>query len=182
MPEWPHAPVHYLGAQGAYIVTAATYQKHPFFTHSERLDLLQDALLELASRYQWRLQAWAVFPNHYHFVAMAPADPSTLRELLRHLHSDTARWVNGLDSAAGRRVWFNFWETHLSYERSYLARLRYVHENAVHHAVARRAVDYRWCSARWFEASADPAFQRTLATFKTDRLRVRDDFDVAPFV
>jgi hypothetical protein len=38
--------------------------------------------------------------------------------------------------------------------------------------------DYRWCSARWFEASAEPSFQRTVATFKTDRLYLRDDFEV----
>jgi putative transposase len=178
MADWPHAPLHRLDGQGAYIVTAGTYRRRPFFSSPERLDILHDQLLGLAAHYGWRLQAWAVFPNHYHFVAMAPEDPHTLREFLRHLHSDTARRINALDHAAGRRVWFNFWETHLTYERSYLSRVRYVHENPVHHGVRRRAVDYRWCSARWFEASAEPAFQRTVATFKTDRLHLRDDFEV----
>ena len=179
MRNWPHAPLHRLDERGAYIVTAGTYRKQPFFSSANHLDVLHDTLLELARRYEWRLQAWAVFSNHYHFVAMAPDDPGTLRPFIRHLHSDTARRLNVAQDAPGRRVWFNFWETHLTYERSYLSRLRYVHENAVHHGLVRCAVDYRWCSARWFEASAEPAFRRTVAGFKTDRLQIRDEFEVA---
>jgi putative transposase len=178
MRDWPHAPLHRLEERGAYMVTAGTYRKQPFFSSAEQLDGLHDTLLAMAPQYGWRIQAWAVFPNHYHFVAMAPEDPRTLRQLIRHLHSDTARRLNAAAGASGRRVWFNFWETHLTYERSYLSRLRYVHENAVHHGVARCAVDYRWCSARWFEASAPPAFRQTVAGFKTYSLHVRDDFPV----
>lgn len=31
MTQWPHAPIHKLTEQGAYIVTAATYQKIHLF-------------------------------------------------------------------------------------------------------------------------------------------------------
>jgi len=73
---------------------------------------------------------------------------------------------------------FNYWETHLTYEASYLARLRYVHENAVHHGLVRYAFQYPWCSARWLEESGDPVFVRKLSTLKTDRLQMRDEYDV----
>jgi putative transposase len=86
--------------------------------------------------------------------------------------------LNGLDDASGRRVWFNYWDTRLSYQRSYLARLQYVHANAVHHGLAGDPVNYRWCSASWFEAKGDTAFVRTVRSFKTDSVKVRDDFDV----
>jgi putative transposase len=108
MAEWPHAPIHQLDERGAYIVTAGTYLKHNLFAGAERLTLLHGTLLELAPRYGWRLQAWAVFSNHYHFVAISPADPHTLRDLIGHLHSDTARRIDPLDEAPGRRVWFNY--------------------------------------------------------------------------
>jgi putative transposase len=178
MAAWPHAPIHQLTDRGAYIVTAGTYRKHHLFAGAERLTLLHDTLLELAPRYGWRLQAWAVFSNHYHFVAMSPEHPHTLRDLVGHLHSDTARRINALDDAAGRRVWFNYWDTHLTYERSYWTRLQYVHENPVHHGWVQNAVRYRWCSADWFEASADVPFFRMVSALKTDRITVRDDFDV----
>jgi len=138
MPPWPHSPSHKLSAAGAYIVTAATYRKAPIFNSRERLTFLCAHLFELAAQYGWQLQAWAVFPNHYHFVALAPAKADNLRTFIRHLHSVTAIQVNKLDRAPGRKVWFQYWETHLTYEKSYYARLNYVHNNAVHDGVVRR--------------------------------------------
>jgi putative transposase len=124
------------------------------------LNLLQDRLLGLAARYGWQVQAWAIFSSHYHLVAVSPQDASTLRRFIGHFHSETARWVNVLDDSPGRRVWFNYWDTHITYQRSYLA-LRYVHENPVRHGLVPNAKRYRWCSAAWFEASADTAFVKT---------------------
>jgi len=56
-------------------VTAGTYQKVAHFNTAERLDYVHENLLALAARYEWRLQAWAVMHNHYHFVALSAADP-----------------------------------------------------------------------------------------------------------
>jgi len=74
-----------------------------------------------------------VFGNHYHFVAHSPetdADATSLGPMLGQLHEKTAKWINRLDAAPGRHVWHNFRETKLTYEKSYLARLAYVHGNA----------------------------------------------------
>jgi len=161
-------------------VHGGTYRKEHFFCSRQRLDLLQSQLLSLAKHYRWRLQTWAVFSNHYHFVATSPEDASSLPVLLHHLHSTTAAFVNRDEHASGRRIWFNYWDTHLTYEASYLARLRYVHENAVHHGLVRHAVEYPWCSARWLEDNGDPVFVRKVATFKIDRLGVRDEYDALP--
>jgi len=62
------------------------------------------------------------------------------------LHSKLALWVNRLDDAKGRRVWYNFRETQLTYEKSYLARLNYVHQNAVKHGLVAVANQYDWFS------------------------------------
>jgi putative transposase len=70
--DWHHAPSHRLpDFGGTYMVTAATYQKARHFNTEERLSLLQSALFAEATSYEWQLQAWAVFANHYHFVAAA---------------------------------------------------------------------------------------------------------------
>jgi putative transposase len=124
------------------MVTAGTYRKEDLFRTPERLTILQDHLLSLAPAYGWQLQAWAVFSNHYHFVALSPGDANSLRSLVRHLHSITARQVNSLDHTPGRKVWFEYWDTHLTYERSYLARLNYVHQNPVRHGLVTTAADY----------------------------------------
>ena len=173
---WPHAPVHKLTEHGVYIVTAGTLHKQHIFDTSEKLDLLERSLLDLANRYQWQIEAWAVFPNHYHFVARGCPTSADLRKLITHLHAETSRLVNRADAATGRKVWFNFWDTKLTFETSYLARLNYVHQNAVKHGVVRVANQYRWCSAAWFERVVTPSMVQAIYGFKTEEVQVQDDF------
>jgi putative transposase len=175
---WPHAPVHRLGEAGTFIVTAGTWQKHHHFRGPQRLGRLESELLTLARQFGWHLEAWAVFSNHYHFVGHSPSNPAALRIFLGILHTKTAELVNQLDGAAGRKVWHNFWETKLTYERSYLARLHYVHQNPVKHGLVRVANQYPFCSAAWFERTATRAQVKTIYSFKIDKLKVLDDFEV----
>jgi putative transposase len=174
--DWPHAPVHRLDSHGVYMVTGATLHKARLFSTDEKLSLLEDSLLMLAKQHHWHLQAWAVFVNHYHFVARDHPEALRLDNVLNQLHSDTARKLNELDQSTGREVWYNFWDTKLTYEHSYLARLSYVHQNAVKHGLVRVANQYPWCSAAWFERTASPAAVKTIYSFKTDKLKIRDDY------
>jgi len=178
MPDWPHAPPHRLFERGAYFVTASTHRKALVFHGAERLALLQAELLSALQEHGWRPQAWAVFPNHYHVVAFSPEDPRTLTAALAKTHGQTAAEANRRDGTPGRQVWFQFRDTALTFRQSYFARLRYTHENAVHHGVVQRATEYPWCSAGWLAQHADPAFQRVLASFRIDQLSVPDDFEV----
>ena len=112
-----NAPVHRLGSDGTYIVTAGTYHKEHHFRGRQRLDFLEANLLRIAKEFGWQLEAWAVFSNHYHFVAQATPDGRSLCAALTALHSLTAREVNRLDANPGRKVWHNYWDTELTYEK-----------------------------------------------------------------
>jgi putative transposase len=70
--SWPHAPLHELSARGTYIVTAGTYAKAHHFRSRTRIAVLHRGLLKVALDFGWLLEAWAVFSNHYHFVAHSP--------------------------------------------------------------------------------------------------------------
>jgi REP element-mobilizing transposase RayT len=62
---------------------------------ANRLGYFHDFLLSTVAEFQWRLEAWEAFPNHYHFIAEAPPEGSdSLRPVLRKLHSISAKWVN----------------------------------------------------------------------------------------
>ncbi len=179
---WPHSPPHRLSQPGVYFLTAGTYARQHFFRGAHRLDVLHRGLLRTTHRFGWRLEAWAVFSNHYHFVAHSPVDQGSaenLRSMLGQLHASTARWVNRLDRTAARHVWHNFRDTRLTYPRSYLARLKYVHHNAVKHGLVTLAHQYPWCSARWFERTASTAQVQSLNRFKTDHIHVVDDYEPA---
>jgi putative transposase len=178
MIQWPHAPVHKLDEPGAFIVTAGTYLKAHHLRKSVLLDSLQTTLFSEANRFGWQLQAWALFSNHYHFVALSPLDTGTLQYLLRRLHSITAREANQVNGRQGQQVWHQYWDTHLTYERSYYARLNYVHQNPCRHGLVPLASNYPWCSAGWFERTGTPGFVKTVSAFRTDRISVQDDFEV----
>ncbi len=175
--DWPHAPIHRLSEFGIYMVTAGTFDKKRLFDSPGKLDSLERLLLSLAKRGNWHIEAWAVLSNHYHFVARGASDSLAMPDLLRELHSISARELNRLDNAEGRRVWFNYWDTRLTYQHSYLARLNYVHQNAARHGLVPVANQYRWCSAAWFERVASAAQVKTIYSVKIDKLNVRDDFD-----
>ena len=177
MPDWPHAPIHRLSDAGAYLVTAGTYRKIHHLRDAKRLDIVLDALLTTAEEFDWRLQAWAVMSNHYHFLAVSPADPESLRAFVRKLHAQTSRRLNEFDQTPGRRVWYQFYDSRITHERSYFARLKYVNENPVHHRVIASADNYRWCSAAWFKRETRPAFQKTIDSFPINEINVFDPYE-----
>jgi REP-associated tyrosine transposase len=173
--NWPHAPPHYFTPNGVYIITAATLHRKRLFDSKAKLNLLRDTTLDLAKNYQLILQAWAFFPNHYHVVVSFGSCATTHRDFVRHLHRELALRLNRIDAASGRRVMYEFWDTHLTFEKSWLARLN-VHQNAVKHGLVPVANQYPWCSAGWFESNARSGFVKSVYSFKTDAIKVPDDF------
>ena len=174
--NWPHAPPHRLAEAGVYFVTARAAEQRHLLGTPERRDWFQVTLFALAGEKGWTLEAWAVLSNHYHFVALSPkADAISLSPMLQKLHSLTTKECNRLDCAPGRtRLWHNFRETHLTFQRSYLARLHYVHSNAVHHGLAPVASQWKWCSAAAFEREATAAWVKTIGSFKYDQIAHED--------
>lgn len=133
-------------------------------------------LLAMSKQNGWQLEAWAVMANHYHFVARGNQRSTNLGKFLQQLHYDSARKLNAMEGKAGRKVWYNFRDTRLTHQYSYLARLGYVHRNPVKHKLVAVANQYPWCSAAWFERTASPAQIKTIYGFKTDKVNVWDDF------
>jgi putative transposase len=176
MADWPHAPVHRMPHAGAYMVTAGTNGKKHLFNTPERLSLVQRLLFDAAEECGWKLQAWSIMSNHYHLVALSPEDAGSLKKLVSKLHTLSAKEINASDNAPGRKVWFQYWDSLITFERSYFARLNYVHQNPVHHGLVPLADQYPWCSAKWFFLNSTRAFSETVLSFKTDQLKVNDDF------
>ena len=174
--NWPHGPRRWNFNPGLYIVTAGTYEKALHLNTDARKDHFLELLFACANEFRWELRAWAVLANHYHFVANAPEDAGSLKRLCGKLHMLSAKYINSLDNAPGRKVWFQFWDTRITFEKSYLVRLHYVHYNPAFHRIVDLAENYKWCSAAWFHQTAERAFIETIKSFKVDQLNVPDDF------
>jgi putative transposase len=158
------------------MITAGTLCKAPFFDAPAKLDLFRDTTLNLVADYSISLRAWAFFNNHYHLIVGFAEAVRSHRVFIRHLHRELALQLNKIDATPSRKVMYQFWDTELTFEKSYLARLNYVHQNAVHHGLVPVANQYPWCSARWFEGNSRASFVSTVYSFKTDRLNIADEF------
>jgi putative transposase len=169
MVDWPHAPPHRFEDAGVYFITAGTLHKRHVFTTPAALDALQDLLFATVRAHDCWLSAWCLLVNHYHLTVQG--DGAAIRAMLTMFHRQSA-----LDHGGGERLWFQYRDTQLTYEASWLARLRYTHENAVHHGLVAKATDYPWCSASWFEATAKRSFVETVSRMKIDRVKVYDDY------
>lgn len=159
------------------MVTAAILHNQHLLIESRRKEFVLNTLLERAALLGWNLQAWAIMNNHYHFVAQAPENAMNLRKLIRQLHSITAIKINGWDNAPGRQVWFNYWDSCLTYEKSYLARLHYIHMNPVKHGLVDNAMNYPFCSYKWFIEQGTEALKDQVFAQSIDRVKVFDDFE-----
>lgn len=173
--DWHHSPLHRFGQETTFFITGATYRKEELFREPAALNLLRDILMSNAKEHACWLQAWALLSNHYHLVVRAEVGEN-VRRMISRFHTESAIALNRLDKAPGRKVWFQYWDKTLTFESSWLARLRYTHENAVHHRVVRVATEYPWCSAREFALTAPRSFVATVRRVKIDRVRVYDDF------
>jgi putative transposase len=175
MTQWHHSPVHVFQPHTSYIITASTVRKEHFFNSPQKLALVQTRLFEAMAKYKWTIRAWAIMANHYHFIAQSSSEETSLPEMIKWFHSQVAGEINAADKTPGRQIWFQYWDTCLTYEKSYYARLNYVNNNPVHHKLVPIASAYPYCSMSWFEM-ADPSFAKKIASFKYDTIRIRDDF------
>ncbi|MBI5527138.1 MAG: hypothetical protein HY897_12455 [Deltaproteobacteria bacterium] len=109
-------------------------------------------------------------------IGKAPKEAENLKKFISHLHTATARYVNNLDGTPGRKVWYEYWDTCLTFENSYLPRLNYVNNNPVKHGLVELASNYPFCSAAWFEQKSEPGFVRKLKAYGFRKVKVVDDF------
>src|SRR5437016_1310923 len=94
--SWHYSHPQHTLSPGTYMVTSGTYLKGHLFDSTEKKNMLQDKLFTLADSYQWQLEAWAIFSNHYHFIGYSP-HPENLKEFIKRLHGGTSFLINRMD-------------------------------------------------------------------------------------
>ncbi|HEX6101096.1 MAG TPA: hypothetical protein VF432_32570 [Thermoanaerobaculia bacterium] len=172
--DWHHAPAHHFAFGNTFFITGATLHKEPFYRAPSALDELSEILSENAEKHHCTLQSWCLLSNHYHLVARG--EGPDVRQMLTRLHTEAAIARNKRDGVRGRQVWYQYWDKTLTFEGSWLARLRYTNENAVHHGIVGDARQYKWCSAAWFDSTAPVVFARAVRSVKIDSVKIYDEY------
>ena len=159
------------------MLTASTYRKELMFKGEQNLDMLMASFIEVFQSHDWNIHAYVFFANHYHAL-IEKSEPSTaLRETVQDYHRLTAMNVNHSADLPGRKVWFQYWDSSITFQKSYLARIQYIHMNPVRHGLVKSPHSYKWSSLHWFEQTASPTFVKTVSNFDVSKVNVRDDFE-----
>jgi len=118
--NWPHSPAHHLREAGSYIVTAGPYKKVPVSRPPIGSPSSRITSWGLADRYEFSLPSLGGVSKPLPFGGQL-ATSGIVAKLLRHLHSIYRDRSEQMDGTPGRRVWFEFWETRITFPRSYFA-------------------------------------------------------------
>ena len=158
----PHknTPPHWFVSNAHYMVTGSVLYGKPLLNTNEKLANFCETLLDRARILDWTLEAWFVMSTHYHFIARSPENALSLKELIQGVHSINAKFVNRKDGIAGRKVWYNYWDSCIQNEASYLSRLRYVTMNPLKHGLVQNAEEYPFSSYKYFMENSEPDFQK----------------------
>ena len=171
-----HAPPHLASPGATYMITAATLGKKKLFSTDALLVLLENALTSTFDRRGWHRLAHVVLPNHYHVLAGAPDASAPIAATVADVHRFSARALNRLRTTPGRKVWWNYWDTCITAERSMMARLNYIHQNPVRHGYVLSADNWTFSSYRTFHENDPGAAELIESRFPYDKIKVRDDF------
>jgi putative transposase len=171
-----HTPPHYFVPNAMYMVTGSVLHKQHLLFENSHKEFFLKTLFEKVNLLGWNLEAWAVLHNHYHFISQAPEYPTTLTKLIQQVHSITAIQFDRWDNAPGRQVWQNYWDTCITYEKAYLARMHYIHMNPVKHGLVEDAMLYPYCSYKWFVEQGGDDLKEQVFTQPIDKVNVFDDF------
>lgn len=168
-----HVPPHLFRAGATYFVTARTLDGVPAMSVDARKQRLIEALRFAAEQRGWAVVAWVVLSNHYHCILTAPREGEPeVSALLASVHKFTATTWNRADGTRGRKIWYQFWDTCLTSEGSFWARVNYVHWNPVKHGLVTDPEAYSFGSYREWQGRDDWEVEMLEQAFPWDRLEL----------
>ena len=193
MPEYKsyqHNPPHLFIAKAKYFITASTYKRKTYLRSSAAKERLIWSLSKEFSDHNWSIEDWVILDNHYHLMVNAPKDSGTLPDIMRESHRFTALWIkknmesiNHVDGALTRskqtikgKIFYNYFDTCITYEKSYFARLNYIWYNPVKHGYVESPEKYVFGSYYYRYQEESETMKRQIKKYPFGNLKINDDF------
>ena len=135
---------------GTYFFTVNLLERAGNDLLTRQIDHLRDAVRIVRDAHPFKIDSWAVLPDHMHCVIQLPEDDSdfTLRwRLIKSRFSKSLPLTERCSAVRMRRgergIWQRrFWEHLIRDEADYTAHMDYVHFNPVKHGLVQRVIDW----------------------------------------
>lgn len=128
-----------------HITQRGNHREPTFFSDSER-ELYLEVLAKNCRDHQVDLMGYCLMNNHVHLLAIPRREDALARGIGR-AHNEFSRWMNIRRRQTGHFFQARFESTPMDEAHTWNA-LLYTELNPVRAGMVRRAVDYRWSSAR----------------------------------
>ncbi|MDP8232076.1 MAG: hypothetical protein P9L91_05335 [Candidatus Zophobacter franzmannii] len=110
-------------------------------------------------------------------MATAPEDARMLSELMHNFTRFTANWLSKHNIVKIKHQYFhNYWDTCITYERSYYCRLNYIWNNPVKHGYVESSEKWRHGSYYHRFKMKDKESEEIMLNYPIDRVHIDDDF------
>ncbi len=175
---YQHNPPHLFIPNAKYFITGATYLKKDFLASENGKIKLLDSIKKGGEKYLWILEDWVILDNHYHLMLNAPDKANTLSKMFNEVHKFTAIWLkkNFLELREEKRIFYNYWDSCITYEKSYFTRLNYIYFNPVKHGYTEEASNYMWGSYTFRLKGEFDYLDMIREQYPWDKVVVKDDF------
>jgi REP element-mobilizing transposase RayT len=109
-----------------------------------------DILKEKHDKFNLRLFAYVIMPNHTHLLLQLPENVE-VSNLMNHLNGASARSVNSVLNNQYEHIWQGgFHDEIVRSATDFGNKVNYIHENPVSKNLVEKAIDYEFSSARFY--------------------------------
>ena len=175
--KYQHNPPHLFITNAKYFVTSSTLGKYPYLQSEEAKQAALHYLTTSLNYFNWELEDWVILDNHIHIMINAPEDSTTLSQLVNNFHRFTANWLSKHNIKKVQDKYFhNYWDTCITFEKSYFSRLHYIWYNPVKHGYVGSPEKWKFGSFYFLYEEEMKEIEQIIKTYPIDRMKIDDDF------
>jgi putative transposase len=176
--KYKHNPPHAFIPNAAYFITASTYLRKRLLTSDVTKEKLLEYMIKTLDTNKWVLEDWVILDNHYHMMLKASEYPDRLSNIMRDIHKFSALWIkkNIKETGSLYKIWHNYWDSCITYEKSYFARLNYIWFNPVKHGYVEDPKDWKFGSYFYRYKDEQNYMENIRIKYPYDKAKIKDDF------
>ena len=160
---------HYHEPGDLHELTFSCYQGMPLLTNDVWRELLCRSIDKAILRWNFRLVAFVLMPEHVHLLVYPTSIPVAINHLLSAIKQPYSVKIKNLLLAEGSdlvdrltiqerpgKSAFRYWQEGAGYDRNLsspravLAAIDYIHRNPLRRGLAEEATHWKWTCARWY--------------------------------
>jgi putative transposase len=160
---------HYHDPGHVHELTFSCYHRWPLLTNDVWRGMLAQSIDRAMEGHRYRLTAFVLMPEHVHLIVFPLPEAGRIDGLLKAIKRPFSYRIKQmlirsrsrlLDRLTVRQrpgvMTFRYWQEGPGYDRNLtevstvLAAIDYLHHNPVRRGIVKRAVDWKWSSARYY--------------------------------